>query len=42
MTDAVFQRDSYLTNLTATITAVDGEYVELDPAIFYAEGPASL
>ena len=38
MTDAVFQQDSYLTTLGATITAVQGELVELNRTIFYAEG----
>ena len=38
MTDAVFQRDSYLRELEAVVTRLDGEYVELDQTIFYAEG----
>ena len=38
MTDAVFQRDSYLRQLDAVVTALDGEFVELDQTIFYAEG----
>ena len=38
MTDAVFQRDSYLQELEAVVTMIDGEYVELDQTIFYAEG----
>lgn len=38
MTDAVFQRDSYLQELQAVVTAVDGDTVELDQTIFYAEG----
>jgi len=38
VTDAVFQRDSYLQELQAVVTAVDGDAVELDQTIFYAEG----
>ena len=38
MTEAVFQRDSYLRELEAVVTRLDGEYVELDQTIFYAEG----
>ena len=38
MTDAVFQRDSYLQQLDAVVTALDAEFVELDKTIFYAEG----
>ena len=37
MTVAVFQEDSYLQALTAKVTSVDGEWVELDKTIFYAE-----
>ena len=29
MTDAVFQRDSYLQQLDAVVTALDAEFVEL-------------
>ena len=38
MTRAVFQEDSYQKTLTATVTAVADEWVELDQTIFYAEG----
>ena len=38
MTVAVFQEDSYLQVLDATVTGVDGEWIELDQTIFYAEG----
>ena len=38
MTDAVFQRDSYLQELQAVVTGVDAEFVGLDQTIFYAEG----
>jgi len=38
VTDAVFQRDSYLRELDAVVTLIDGENVELDQTIFYAEG----
>ena len=38
MTDSVFQRDSYLQQLDAVVTALDAEFVELDKTIFYAEG----
>jgi misacylated tRNA(Ala) deacylase len=38
VTDAVFQRDSYLQQLDAVVTALDAEFVELDKTIFYAEG----
>lgn len=38
MTRKVFYDDSYLTSLTATVTDVDGEWVELDQTIFYPEG----
>ncbi len=38
MTEAVFQKDSYLTELDATITAVDEGVIELDRTIFYPLG----
>lgn len=34
----VFYEDSYLTELPATVTAVDGDWVELDQTIFYPLG----
>jgi misacylated tRNA(Ala) deacylase len=34
----VFYEDSYLKVLTATVTAVDGEWIELDRTIFYPLG----
>lgn len=34
----VFYEDSYLRQLAATVTAVDGEWVELDQTIFYPAG----
>ncbi len=34
----VFYEDSYLKELTATVTAVDGDWVELDRTIFYPLG----
>jgi len=34
----VFYQDSYLAELQATITAVDGDWVELDQTIFYPLG----
>jgi len=37
MTIAVFQQDSYLAELSARVTQVDAEWVELDQTIFYAE-----
>ena len=37
MTLAVFQDDSYRQELTATSTVLDGERLELDQTIFYAE-----
>lgn len=38
MTVAAFYNDSYLKELDAVVTAVDGEWVELDQTIFYPEG----
>ena len=38
MTEAVFYQDAYLRELPATVTAVDGEWVELDRTIFYPMG----
>lgn len=38
MTEAVYLQDPYLQNLAATVTAVEGECVELDRTIFYALG----
>lgn len=37
MTEKVFWQDPYLTELTTTITHIDGTYVELAATIFYAE-----
>ncbi len=34
----IFYEDSYLTELKAVVTAVDGEWVELDQTIFYPLG----
>lgn len=38
MTREVFYDDSYLKELDATVTRVDGEWVALDQTIFYPEG----
>ena len=38
MTRAVFHEDSYQQTLAAKVTAVDGEWVELDATIFYPLG----
>lgn len=38
MTIKVFYQDSYLTQLDAMVSKVDGEWLELDQTIFYAEG----
>lgn len=38
MTEAVFYQDAYLKNLRATVTAVDGDRIELDRTIFYPAG----
>ncbi len=38
MTEAVFYKDSYLTELSATIVAVTGNVIELDRTIFYPTG----
>ena len=34
----VFYEDSYLSELTATVTAVNGDWIELDQTIFYPLG----
>jgi len=38
MTEKLFTDDSYLTEVKATITAVDGDWVEFDKTIFYPLG----
>ncbi len=38
MTEMVFYEDSYLTELEATVTAVDGNVLELDRTLFYPLG----
>jgi misacylated tRNA(Ala) deacylase len=38
MTDPVFYEDSYLRTLTAQVTAIEGEWVELNRTIFYPNG----
>ena len=38
MTEAVFYQDAYLKSLTATVTAVNEDWVELDRTIFYPMG----
>jgi misacylated tRNA(Ala) deacylase len=38
MTEAIYLQDAYLQSLAATVTALDGECVELDRTIFYALG----
>ena len=38
MTRAVFQEDSYLTELNATVVAAGDNWIELDQTIFYPEG----
>lgn len=38
MTESVFYEDSYLRTLTAVVTAIDGEWIELDRTIFYPNG----
>lgn len=38
MSLATFYQDSYLKNLTATLTRVDEDWVELEETIFYPEG----
>ena len=38
MTEKVFYQNSYQKELSATVTAIDAEWVELDSTIFYPEG----
>lgn len=38
MTQALFQEDAYLQSCKATVTAVDGEWVELDQTVCYPLG----
>jgi misacylated tRNA(Ala) deacylase len=38
MTEPVFYEDSYLKSLTAEITGIDGQWIELDRTIFYPNG----
>ena len=38
MTQAIFYEDAYRKNLRATVTAVDGDCIELDRTIFYSAG----
>ena len=38
MSDAIFYREPYRTELECRITAVDGEWIELDATLFYPEG----
>ena len=38
MVDKAYYRDSYTRQLSATITAVDGEWIEFDATIFYPMG----
>jgi len=38
MTEAVFYEDAYLKTLDAVVTAVDGDWVELDRTLFYPMG----
>lgn len=38
MTEAIFYQDPYLDSITATVQAVDGEWVTLDRTVFYPQG----
>jgi len=38
MSEAIFQQQPYLTSLRSTITAVDGQWLELAASIFYPRG----